>query len=38
MGDTSKFSSLENYGRDDAIITADNIIHLMEKKGSVTFP
>jgi len=31
-GDTSKFSSLENYNRNDAIITVDNTIYLVEKK------
>jgi len=28
---------LENYGGNDAIIMADNTIHLVEKEGSVTF-
>ena len=32
MCDTSKFSSLENYNRNDAIITVDNTIYLVEKK------
>ena len=37
MGDTSKFSSSESYGGDDAIITTDNTIHPVEKRDSVNF-
>ena len=35
--DASKFSSLENCGGNDAVITANNTIHPVEREDSVTF-
>ncbi|KAK8951797.1 hypothetical protein KSP39_PZI003445 [Platanthera zijinensis] len=35
-GDLSKFSSLQAYSGNEAIITADNTIHAVEKEGIVT--
>ena len=37
MSNACKFSSLKSYGGKNVIITVDNIIHPLEKKGSVTF-
>ncbi|KAI4357476.1 hypothetical protein L6164_001424 [Bauhinia variegata] len=34
-GDASKFSSLHSYQGKDAIVTADNTVHYVEKEGTV---
>lgn len=36
IGDESKFSKFWNYNGNDAIITADNSVHPVEKEGIVT--